>query len=166
MNDTNGLDMGDGRVVAKVIRARIKAAGVNPKLVSVRSDYTSVSVHVKHWTVPLCKVEEITKGLSRVRRCEATGEILGGGNLFVHAQYETGALDELEALIRPEWELGEWRNTGTFWGATVCRQSATSPWYSTSVGEQRGQDLYDDASATRTMARLLASTGHLVGATA
>lgn len=77
------------------IRSNLKAAGIPAKAVSVRSRHTgSVEVVVKSLAVDFRKVKEIAQQEENIRRCEATGEILSGGNTYVFVTLGDEALDE------------------------------------------------------------------------
>ena len=84
---------------AKMIRKAIKEElGLNSRQVSCRQRNCnlsrSVSVVVKA-PVALSKVEEIANRWKSVRRCEFSGDILGGGNCFINVSFEKGVLDQL-----------------------------------------------------------------------
>ena len=96
---------------AKLIRQRLKKEhGWTSKHVSVRiSRYSmgsSIRIRIKDWRVPLFLVQRVASGMQRVRYCEATGEILSGGNSFVFVDYEHGALDEFAAQFAGQVEPG------------------------------------------------------------
>jgi hypothetical protein len=87
-----------GKETAKLIRKDLKEA-FNVKF-SVRSDVTSV--RVKWVGFPTAKhVESIVGKYKSVRYDEATGEILGGGNLFIFCdnEYTDDIKKEIEALM-------------------------------------------------------------------
>lgn len=73
---------------AAVIRAAFKAKGWNSRQISVRTDYysmgSSINVEIKDAAIPYYEAEAIAEGKERIDRCELTGEILSGGNRFVH----------------------------------------------------------------------------------
>ena len=72
-----------GNELKKEIRAAVPELGHRD--LSVKYD-GSYRVKVKK-VVPLSKVEEIAKGEESYSRCEASGEILSGGNTFVFVEY-------------------------------------------------------------------------------
>lgn len=88
---------------AQGIRDGLKARGWGPRAVSVVVDSYSmgstIRVTVKSADVPLSVVREIARGAESVRRDEATGEILSGGNRFVDVAYAREALAPLRAEI-------------------------------------------------------------------
>lgn len=73
------------------IRAQYKALGWSSRDVSVRADYfsmgSSIRVLVKSVKVDPHKARAIAEGRERIDRCEYTGEILSGGNRYVHVDY-------------------------------------------------------------------------------
>lgn len=81
---------------ADQLRAALKAAGFTRKQVSVRtgggSTETSLDVTVRDTTIALSAVEELAGKYENIRRCEATGEILGGGNTFLDVSYDDDAI--------------------------------------------------------------------------
>ena len=95
---------------AKAIRAALKAKGWSSKKISVRThSYSlgaSIYVTIKDASIPLKTVEKIAKDQQEIRRCQYSGEILGGGNTYVTVSYSSGALDGLKALFRAELETG------------------------------------------------------------
>lgn len=106
---------------ARQIRAALKQKGWTSRDISVRSDTysmgSSVDVVIKNPGIPQEAVEKIARGGERIRRDEATGEILGGGNTYIHVSYShealtalaepwtplvQAALDELNAATEPD----------------------------------------------------------------
>lgn len=73
---------------AKEVRAALKAKGWNRTKVSVRcSNYaggSSLHVEILSPEVDEAEVQRVAKGEEHVRYCEASGEILSGGNRYVH----------------------------------------------------------------------------------
>lgn len=79
---------------AAQVRAAIKSElGFNSRDVSVRCDNfslgSSVDVTIKSAEAfdARARVEALARGAENVRRCEATGEILSGGNRYVSIDY-------------------------------------------------------------------------------
>lgn len=89
---------------AATIRRTLKARGWTSRDVSVRAEYYSIgsSIHVviKNADVPLTTVERIANEHERVDR-DQWGEILSGGNRFVHVSYSHDANDVLTARYAP-----------------------------------------------------------------
>jgi len=84
---------------AKTIRENLKTIGLNRTAVSVRSPHWgSVDVEIKDRAVDFRKVNEIAMAEQRISRCEASGEILSGGNTFVHVSIVADVSD-LVAII-------------------------------------------------------------------
>ena len=85
---------------AAQIRSTLKRAhGWTSRQVSVRAEYfsmgSSVDVTVKDPAIPLPVVKAIAEQAESIRRCEITGEILGGGNRYVSVRYS----HEAQAII-------------------------------------------------------------------
>ncbi len=78
---------------AKAIRATLKLRGWNARAVSVRCDYysmgSSIYVTVRQFGISAQAVKDAVEGFARIDRCQMTGEILSGGNTFVHVDYAT-----------------------------------------------------------------------------
>lgn len=97
---------------AAAIRGALKSRlGLTSKDVSVRVDSYSmgatVCVRAKSATVRLPEVRAVAQSFERVSRCEATGEILGGGNTYVDIEYTSEAIAPLRAQIFAALEAGE-----------------------------------------------------------
>lgn len=84
---------------AAEVRAALKARGWGQRHVSVRAESyslgSSLHVTVKSPEVDFEVARQIAEGKERVDRCERTGEILSGGNRFVHVKHS----DECKAII-------------------------------------------------------------------
>jgi len=65
------------------IRSTLKKMGVGQKKVSVRSSSGSISIEIHDPTVDIKEVKNVSASSESIRYCEATGEILCGGNRFV-----------------------------------------------------------------------------------
>jgi len=76
---------------AQSLRAALKAAGFNARRVTVREKHSTLYVTIRDAWASLTEVKTIADKFRVVHRCQATGEILGGGNTFV----EVGYADEL-----------------------------------------------------------------------
>ena len=82
---------------AAAIRTTLKREhGWTGRQVSIRAEYfslgSSIEITVKDPAVPLPVVKAAAQGAEHVRRCEVTGEILGGGNRYVSVRYSHEAL--------------------------------------------------------------------------
>lgn len=86
---------------AKRIRAAFKALGWNNRMVSVRarnfSMGSAIDVVVKSAKVNFAEAKMIAEDAESIRRCEVTGEILSGGNRYVHVRLSDEAKAELAA---------------------------------------------------------------------
>ena len=78
---------------AKIIREALKSElNLNRTKVSVRSPYYGcVNVEVHDATADYDAVKEIAKRQKSISRCEASGEILCGGNTFIFVEYSERA---------------------------------------------------------------------------
>jgi len=96
---------------AKAIRAKLQQQHFAPRDISVVCQLYSLgsSIHVviKNPNVSLRSVSEIVSPFERVRYDEITGEILGGGNMYISCRYSSDAgaaraaqfADEVNAAI-------------------------------------------------------------------
>jgi hypothetical protein len=84
---------------AQALRAALKAAGFNARRVTVRQSYSSLYVSLRDAGASLSEVEAIANKFSVVSRCEATGEILSGGNTFVNVAYTDEIVEPAKAAI-------------------------------------------------------------------
>lgn len=88
---------------AAEIRADLKRAGMTSRDVSVRKESysmgSSIYVTAKNPRVRLDEVRAIAEPHERIRYCQATGEILGGGNMYMHVEYDREALAPLVAYV-------------------------------------------------------------------
>jgi hypothetical protein len=81
------------------LRAALKQAGFNARQVSVRHDHSTLRVTIRDASVSLAKVQEIAGAFESVRRCEASGEILLGGNTYVDTAYDDKVIQSLKTQI-------------------------------------------------------------------
>lgn len=143
------------------IRADLKAAGYGVREVSVRNDSysmgSSVNVTVKRAEVPLCIVTEIAERQQDIRRDES-GEILGGGNMFVHVDYAHGVLDAYAALVTKQIEAGR-----VTFGTLHLSENADSMWLDVWQSGDGGQHVarLDRRYPGESLARELAIRGML-----
>lgn len=80
------------------IRKTLKTVhGWNSRQVSVRAQYysmgSSINVVINDAAVPLSTVKAVAEAHESISRCEITGDILSGGNRFVHVGYSQDALE-------------------------------------------------------------------------
>lgn len=95
--------------IAQEIRQELKKIGYTSRMVSVSSSSalydTAVDVRVKDFeTVQINKVREIAKKYEEVDRDERSGEILSGGNTYVHVSYDQTAL---QAEVEKNLDVGK-----------------------------------------------------------
>jgi len=81
------------------LRAALKQAGFNSRRVSVRHDHSTLRVTIRDASVSLTKVQAIAGAFESVRRCEATGEILLGGNCYVDTEYDDKVIQPVKTQI-------------------------------------------------------------------
>jgi hypothetical protein len=79
---------------ADSLRSALKEAGFGARRVTVRTDGSTLRVTIRDASASLTKVKVIADRFESVRRCEASGEILAGGNTYVDTEYS-------EALVAP-----------------------------------------------------------------
>jgi len=83
---------------AAQIRAALKAKGWSSRDISVKAEYysmgSSLHIRIKNPAVPLAPVEAIANAHESIDR-DQFGDILSGGNRFVHVGYTSEALDVL-----------------------------------------------------------------------
>ncbi len=76
---------------AQTVQAELKANGINSRQVSVRADNysmgSSIDVTIRDAAISPGQVVPVAYKVERVDRCEITGEILSGGNTYVHVAY-------------------------------------------------------------------------------
>ena len=89
---------------AAQIRQALKTRhGWTSRDVSVRADYysmgSSIHVTIKNADVTLAAVKAVAEAHESISRCELTGEILSGGNRYVHVSYARAAADVLRARM-------------------------------------------------------------------
>jgi hypothetical protein len=95
---------------AATIRAAIKERwGLSSRQVSVRAEEysmgSSVNVRVKAAGAPLAAIEELARSVAeRIRRDDATGEILSGGNRFVFVEWLGDLVRRVERPLRARLE--------------------------------------------------------------
>lgn len=86
---------------AAEIRKLYKAKGWTSRQISVRSApctySSSIDITIKDPTIPMGPVKKIAAEFESIRRCEASGEILGGGNTFVSVEYSREAREQMAA---------------------------------------------------------------------
>jgi hypothetical protein len=74
------------------LKAALKAAGYNQRQVSVRNRPGGLSwslvVTVRCSSVDIEKVKHVAGTFESIDRCEYSGEILGGGNIYVRVKEE------------------------------------------------------------------------------
>lgn len=137
---------------AAQMRKEFKALGWNSKKIGVRTEYFSmgsaIHVTVKDASVDYATAKRIAEAFERIHRCEITGEILNGGNCYLHFGMTEevkakkaepflpaveAAMKEVEALIGNAttlipvgdtgYYLGQDRRTGwgcSLWDETSC----------------------------------------------
>ena len=81
------------------LRAALKTAGYSARQVTVRQRHSTLDVAIRERGVSLTKVSTIAGAFESVRRCEASGEILLGGNVFVSVAYADVLVDPIKASI-------------------------------------------------------------------
>jgi hypothetical protein len=95
---------GKVETVADKIRADLKRAGIPHKSVSVRMPHWgSVHVTIRDASISISTIKTIANAYECIRRDDASGEILSGGNTFVDVDYDGEVLKALVMAIG--WRL-------------------------------------------------------------
>jgi hypothetical protein len=81
------------------LRAALKQAGFNARRISVRHDHSTLRATIRDASVSLTKVQQIAGAFESIWRCEATGEILLGGNCYVDVKYDDKVIEPLKTEI-------------------------------------------------------------------
>lgn len=93
---------------AAQMRKEFKANGWNARKIGVRTEYFSmgsaIHVTVRDASVDCNKAKEIAGGFERIDRCEISGEILSGGNCYLHFGLADKVKETLTAPILPAVE--------------------------------------------------------------
>lgn len=98
------------------LRTLLRAAGIGPRSATVRerpcSTETSLVVTVRSASVSMVAVRAAVSEVEDVRHCPVSGDVLGGGNVFVHVKWddrterplrERFALEAIEASAASKW---------------------------------------------------------------
>ena len=72
---------------ADALRSDLRTAGYNARQVTVRRDHSTLRVTIRDASVKISHVKEIAGRYESVSYCQASGEILSGGNTFVDVEY-------------------------------------------------------------------------------
>lgn len=85
----------------KIIRTALKSIGISNRRVSVRAENysmgSSINIEIKDATIAMSTVKAIAETQERIDRCEITGDILSGGNRYLHISYSPEASAERAA---------------------------------------------------------------------
>lgn len=84
---------------ADALRAALKVAGFNARCVTVREHHSTLRVTIRTPSASLTRIKEITAPFESVRRCQASGEILSGGNTFVSCEYSHALVEPIKVAI-------------------------------------------------------------------
>lgn len=85
-------------------RVALKKAGFNARQVTTRQRNSTVQVTIRDPGVSLTKVRGIALAFWSVRYCEASGEALAGGNIYVQVEYADALVDPLKGEIVAQLE--------------------------------------------------------------
>lgn len=72
---------------AQDIRNEIKKAGYKTNQVSVRTRRSTYTLTIKQEGISFAEIKGIASAAERIDRCEATGEILVGGNTYTYVEH-------------------------------------------------------------------------------
>src|SRR5690606_1470110 len=121
--------------VAKEIRKELKEVFPNVKF-SVRSSNYSMgsSIYISWTDLPSVEaVEAVTNKYANVRRCEITGEILSGGNMYVSTSQELSK--EFRELL--ESQLEEHEKDGGYYSKRAMSRIMNQMWNEQQGGQQK-----------------------------
>lgn len=82
------------------IRSQLKTLGYGARDVSVRSDHNSIDVTIRRNGLNVKAIRDIANSFENIRRCEASGEILCGGNTYVTVGFADDVTDAMTKLVR------------------------------------------------------------------
>lgn len=146
---------------ATQIRNDLKAAGYSLKSFSVRSRSTgSVTIDIKDVSIPAAKIKDIARKHTVVRRCEASGEILCGGNTFITVGYGAGVLSAASDKLHAALERGERTFGGIHLSEDRMNKHVWMVWTNGSVGHFVCQISRGGHGSTE-LAHVLAERGEL-----
>lgn len=133
------------RELSNEIRKTLKEAGFTSKDYSIRvrdAGYsTTVNIEVKNPKVKLSELKQFVKRFEVVDRDERTGEILQGGNTFVHCQYEDGIFEE---VIQPLMEIAKQVYTSSKWdGCKIAENESFNVFMSKIDEATKSLHMYD-----------------------
>lgn len=130
------------RETAKTIRVALKSNGWNSRKVSVRvrdlGISSAVDITIKCASVNPAKVREIVEGHQHIDRCEISGEILGGGNLYTSIDFAPGVLASVYGDLVTRLEAGEVVHFEDW----TCQPSSDSSDYFIAVHPDHDRDVY------------------------
>jgi len=82
------------------IRSQLKTLGYGARDVSVRSDHNSIDITIRRNGLKVKAIRDIANSAERIDRCEASGEILSGGNTYVFVRFSDDVTDAMTKLVR------------------------------------------------------------------
>lgn len=85
---------------ADTLRAAIKASGYSARRVTVRLDNNTLRVTIRDAAVSIAAVKAIAASFENIDRCQATGEILLGGNTFIDVNYVDSVVAPVAAQVQ------------------------------------------------------------------
>ncbi len=148
------------------IRAGLKKRGWTSRQVSVRGRpctySSSIDVVIKDARVPLKVVERIANEHEHVRRCEFSGDILGGGNTYVSVEYASEALEPYVEAVMAKLGDAEYLETC---GYVISKETngngfqGPDEWWYSRKTEHTVHRAWNKECAVRAMVRDLLSLG-------
>ncbi len=115
---------------AREIRKVLRERGIRASVRSRGSGYSdAINIRIMDLSVDREEVEALARGYESVRRCEATHEILSGGNTYVSVSYDRDAMEagranymDLAVRLLNEWSARENPN----WCITVAERGEST----------------------------------------
>jgi hypothetical protein len=89
-----------GKQKAAEIRKQLKTLGYSARDVSVRSDHNSLDITIRRNGLNVKAVKAIANSYENVSRCEASGEILSGGNTYVTVGFADDVWDAMTQFVK------------------------------------------------------------------
>jgi hypothetical protein len=89
-----------GKQKAAEIRKQLKTLGYSARDVSVRSDHNSLDITIRRNGLNVKAIRDIANSFENIRRCEASGEILSGGNTYVFIRFSDEITDAMTQFVK------------------------------------------------------------------
>lgn len=91
---------------AAEIRKQLKTLGYSARDVSVRSDHNSLDITIRRNGLNVKAIKAIANSAEKIDRCEASGEILSGGNTYVFIRFSDEVTSAMTQLVKKLADAG------------------------------------------------------------